>query len=119
MNTLIHADVFFFITSIAVVIISIILIIALIYVVKIFRDIKKLTEIAKKEADLLVSKVRYISGKVERESDEMLEDIKQIRQNIKAGASLTSLPKVVGFISKFFWKGMKKKRSDADDEEEE
>lgn len=44
MDTLIHADIFFFVTTIAVVIVGAVLAVALIYFVKILSDIKKITK---------------------------------------------------------------------------
>jgi hypothetical protein len=64
MDTLIHADIFFFITSIAVVVLTILLVIAFIYFIQIlvnFRDISK----------TLKSGVNNASEKVE----EMLENL--------------------------------------------
>ncbi len=53
MQTLIHADIFFFISSIATVIISIGLIIALIFVILILNNLRQLSETVKNEADHL------------------------------------------------------------------
>ncbi len=64
MDTLIHADIFFFITSIAVVVLTILFVIALIYFIQIlvnFRDISK----------ILKSGVNNASEKVE----ELLENL--------------------------------------------
>ena len=43
MDSLIHADVFFFVTTIAVVVVGVALTVVLIYIAKIMRDIKKIT----------------------------------------------------------------------------
>lgn len=66
MDTLIHADVFFFITSVAVIVVSAILVIALIYLIRILRDAKAVT------------------GKVKEETKNISEDIEQLRQKTKA-----------------------------------
>jgi len=50
MQTLIHADIFFFISSIATVIIAIGLIIALIFVIMILKNLHQLSETVKTEA---------------------------------------------------------------------
>lgn len=52
MDTLIHADVFFFVTTIAVVVVGAVAAIALVYLVKILSDIKKITAQVHEEAIL-------------------------------------------------------------------
>ncbi len=53
MNTLIHADIFFFITSIVAVILGILLAVALFYIVLILRDLKHLSDLARKGGEKL------------------------------------------------------------------
>jgi len=53
MNTLIHADIFFFVTTIAVVIITIALTVLIVYLVKVFRNVRKITEMVSEETVLL------------------------------------------------------------------
>ncbi len=50
-NSFIHADIFFFITTIAVVIFSVLLVIALTYLVKILRDIRKVVHTVEEEME--------------------------------------------------------------------
>ncbi|MGC9599081.1 MAG: hypothetical protein ABSE18_01725 [Minisyncoccia bacterium] len=52
MDTLIHADIFFFVTTIAVVIVGAVLAVALICLVKILSDIKKITKQVHEETTL-------------------------------------------------------------------
>lgn len=82
MQTLIHADIFFFITSIFVFVSTIILAVAGIYFILILRDMKD------------------ISGKVRREGGEIIEDVKELREKIKEeGVGLRGLGKFFGFFS--------------------
>lgn len=53
METLIHADIFFFITSIAVVILTILLAVILAYAIIVFRNLKKVSEQVKRQAQNL------------------------------------------------------------------
>jgi uncharacterized protein YoxC len=53
MDTLIHADVFFFVTTIAVVVITIALTVLIVYLVKVFRNIRKITDMVSEETILL------------------------------------------------------------------
>lgn len=64
-ESLIHADIFFFISTIALVVISIGLSISLFYVIKILRNL------------------RDISDKANAESDEIIADIKRLRRAIR------------------------------------
>ncbi len=50
-TTLIHADIFFFITSIAVVILTILLIVALVYIVRILMVIRQISQIIRDQGD--------------------------------------------------------------------
>jgi hypothetical protein len=65
MDTLIHANIFFFISSIALVLVSVGIIIALVYVIRILRN------------------VSAVSEKVKEESGEIIDDLKSLRGTIK------------------------------------
>lgn len=86
MNTLIQADIFFFVSTIALVVISIGLVVAVLYVIKILRDVSE------------------VSTKVREESDEMIADFKALRTNLKTEGFR------LGAIGRFFL-GMFKRRS--------
>ena len=53
MDTLIHADIFFFVTTIAVVVITIALAALIVYLVKVFRSIRKIVDAVNDETILL------------------------------------------------------------------
>ena len=53
MDTLIHADIFFFVTTIVVVAVGIILGIALVYLIRILGDVKKVSKKVKEGAEVL------------------------------------------------------------------
>jgi hypothetical protein len=82
METLIHADIFFFVTTVVLIVFSIGVIIALIYVIKILHN------------------VFHVSVKVKEESDEILSDIKTLRGNVKSHGF--SVKYIKAFISKVF-----------------
>ncbi len=65
MEGMLKSDIFFFVTTIAVVVISIGLLIAVFYLIKILKDI------------------RHISDKVKEESDEIIKDVKSLREGVK------------------------------------
>lgn len=65
MESLIKSEVFFFITSIAVVILTILLGMAVVYIIRILRNVDDISKKAKDEADLIK------------------EDVADLRQNIR------------------------------------
>jgi hypothetical protein len=67
MDTLIHADIFFFVTTIAVVIVSIALTIALIYLAKVLSDVKEITQQAKEETVLFREDIKGLRSDIKRE----------------------------------------------------
>ena len=81
-------DVFFFVTTIAVVVLSILLAILIIYIIKISRDIKHITQKARSEAELIS------------------QDLSDLRQNVKEhGAKLK-------YFASFFSNLNKKRKKD-------
>jgi hypothetical protein len=83
-ENLIHADIFFFITSIAVIVVGISLTIVLVYLIRILHNIDSLTK------------------KVEHETGELLSDVRLLRHEIKSeGFKLKHLFSfILGFITK-------------------
>lgn len=53
MTTLIHADIFFFVTTIAVAVITIALTVLIVYLVKVFRSVRKIADAVSDETVLL------------------------------------------------------------------
>jgi hypothetical protein len=83
MSDFLKQDIFFFVTTIAVVILTIFLAIAVFYVVRILRDLK------------------YISSKAKTESDLIAEDLHELRTNVKQeGAKLKFFSKFVASLFK-------------------
>lgn len=92
MNELVKADIFFFITSIAVVVASVVLTVAFIYLIQILRD------------------VRYITKRVRRESDEIIEDVHEARNFIKKEVqqALDIKELIGGVVQSVFSRGRKR-----------
>jgi len=67
MGTLIHADIFFFVTTIAVVVVGIALTIALIYLAKVLSDIKEITKQVKEETILFREDIGGLRGDIKKE----------------------------------------------------
>ncbi len=83
MRTLIHADIFFFLTSIFVVVLTVVLSVGGVYFILILRDMKD------------------ISRKVKNEGGEIIEDVKKVREKIEEeGIGLASIGKLFGLFSK-------------------
>jgi hypothetical protein len=67
MNTLIHADIFFFVTTIVVVIVGLLLAIALIYFIKILYSVKRVAEEIRDETILFRQDVHELRDSIKRE----------------------------------------------------
>lgn len=80
METLAKADIFFFITTIVVIVISITFAVALVYVIRILRRVDEMSE------------------RVKKESDAVLEDVASFRQNLKEEG--LNFSRVVSFFTK-------------------
>ena len=86
MEDLIHADVFFFVTTIFIVVFTAFILVASVYVIGILKDL------------------REISRKAKTEGEEILVDVKNLRENVKReGANLKQ-------ISRFFSSLFKKRK---------
>ncbi|HEY1037085.1 MAG TPA: hypothetical protein VGE62_00720 [Candidatus Paceibacterota bacterium] len=78
-NTLIHADIFFFITSIVTVVLGLVLVVVLYYAAKAAKS------------------VSIIADRIEKESEKVAEDIDDLRERIKEeGAKVSGFTKWVG-----------------------
>lgn len=53
MDTLIHADIFFFVTTIAVIVITVALTVLIVYLVKVLRSVRKIADAVGEETALL------------------------------------------------------------------
>jgi hypothetical protein len=66
METVMKADIFFVVTTVAVALVAVAMLIALVYIIRILRD------------------VTYISKKVKEESDGIISDVRELRASIKS-----------------------------------
>ena len=67
MHTLIHADIFFFVTTIAVVVVGAALTVALIYAAKVLSDLRAITREVREETVLFRSDIASLRADVARE----------------------------------------------------
>ena len=92
MDTLVQADIFFFITSTAVVIVTIATLIALYFFIQILRD------------------VRYTSKRVREETDKIISDVDDLREFVKKeGKRAINLKELVSWVLHIF-QGKKRAR---------
>lgn len=68
MQTLIHADIFFFVTTIAVILVTLVAVIVLIYTVIILKDIRELSRTIKKEGEEIIGDVHVFRQEVKEEA---------------------------------------------------
>lgn len=92
MNTLIKSDIFFFITSIAVVILTALLCVLVFYLIKVSKDIK------------------YISQKAKSEADNVMADIHNLREGVKQQGQ--NLKNLLNFFGRNKTSGKKNKEKD-------
>ncbi len=67
MDTLIHADIFFFVTTIAVIVVTLFFTIALIYLIRVLRQVEGIGKEIKSETVLFREDVRDLRNHVRRE----------------------------------------------------
>ena len=67
METLIHADVFFFITTIAVIVVALLIAAGLFYLVRILRDIQRIADLVRGAAEKLAGNVASWGEEVRNE----------------------------------------------------
>ncbi len=65
MQEIIHADIFFFVTTVALIVIGILLLVAILYGISILNDVK------------------YITRRIRHESEEVIQDLHLLRNHIK------------------------------------
>ncbi len=83
MEDMLKQDVFFFITSIAVIILTALLVAVFVYAIKILNDVK------------------YIAKKAKSETDLLAEDLRELRENVKTeGSKLKSFSKFFSSVYK-------------------
>jgi len=68
MQTLIHADIFFFVTTIAVALIAFVAVIVLVYIVIILKDVRELSRTIKKEGEEIIQDVHVFREEVKEEA---------------------------------------------------
>jgi hypothetical protein len=67
MDTLIHADIFFFVTTVVVIVVGIALTVALVYLAKVLSDIKEITKQVKEETVLVREDINGLRNDVKHE----------------------------------------------------
>jgi Na+-transporting methylmalonyl-CoA/oxaloacetate decarboxylase gamma subunit len=92
MEGVLKSDIFFFVTTITIVIVALLFVCVLIYAIRIMSDVK------------------YISSKVKAESIEFLQDAREMRENIKEKGT-----SILGIISLLFNKKKKEPRKKTKD----
>lgn len=102
METIAQADIFFFVTTIAVVVVGLFALVALYYLITFLRDAHEIMHIIRSEAS------------------EIIDDIEQFRKNIEGKA--TRINKILGifttaqFLRKFLKRGSHDDEEDSSDE---
>ncbi len=112
MTEIARSDLFFFITTFAVVILTILLIIILIYAVNILRDIKRISRLANEEA-------KEIKQDIDSARKEIKESASQVKGFVQAVATNTGLRLAANFLKKFLQTKDSNKKGEEEMTEEE
>ncbi len=89
MSTLIHADIFFFVTTVAVIVVTLLVVVVLIYLIKILRQI------------------RNIAGEIKEETVFVRQDIHEARMQMKSEGF--KMKHIIGFFSRLVGRRRTKK----------
>ena len=81
MNALVQADIFFFVTTAAIMVITIALVIALILFIQILRDVRHVSKRAKEESDRVLSDVADVLRFLKKEGKRAI-DVKGVLESI-------------------------------------
>lgn len=71
METLIHADIFFFVTTILVIVLAILVAVLVYYAIRISRSIFSITETVRKESEHVAEDIAAFRQKIKDDSDRM------------------------------------------------
>ena len=77
MDVLLRSDIFFFITSVAVIVVTVFLVVALWYVVRILRNIKDVSEMVKKEGAFIISDIAGVRVSIRKLVEAMINTVKK------------------------------------------
>lgn len=93
MDSFIKADIFFFITTIAVALVSLVFTVALFYIIGILKDIKYISRKAKEEADLLSADIDDLREHVRDRGATMASTFDFLKNVVKRRMGSTSRKK--------------------------
>ncbi|MFP4539762.1 MAG: hypothetical protein ACLFNN_02380 [Candidatus Paceibacterota bacterium] len=93
MDSLLKSDIFFFVSTVALVVVSLIVVVALIYVVRILRNIFYVSDLVKKESDETVKDISGFRKALKEEGKKFKKDADEISGRAKKESEgvLTSL----------------------------
>lgn len=110
METLVHADIFFFITTVFVVIVGTGIALVIAHMLPVLKNMRRISEIAKNEAEKLARDIEGIRSTVKEETDKLVRDIDDARSAVKSEGDKAKMI-VRYFFSLFPKKSKPKKRS--------
>ena len=71
MKSLIHADIFFFVTTIIAILIGIFIIAVLVYIIRILRDVKKVSKTVKEGTEVIAEDLKNFQGVLKEEGGQL------------------------------------------------
>lgn len=98
METLMKADIFFFVTTISVVIISLFLVIVLYYAIRIFKKFSHFVDVVEDEAHELVGDFREVRQEVKSEVHETVQTVSRGREALYNTVANTTWQELFGAV---------------------
>lgn len=95
METLIHADIFFFVTTILVIVLAILAAILIYYIIKIARSVFSITETVRKESENVAEDISAFRNKIREDSEGMKGFGGLVRKLFMGGAFIRQAAKRV------------------------
>ena len=77
MESLLRSDIFFFITSVAVVVVTIFLVVALWYVIRILRNVKDVSDLIKKESVFVINDIAGVRTSIRKLVEAIIDAVKK------------------------------------------
>jgi len=87
MDTLVKADIFFFITAVSVIVLTALLIVSLVYISRILKNVLFISRKAKEETEKLSNDVESVRRRIKKDSSEIRSGGKEILNNAKKASN--------------------------------
>jgi predicted Holliday junction resolvase-like endonuclease len=95
MNEIARSDIFFLITSASVIILTVVFVILLVYVIKVARNVKKITDVAGEEIEHLAEDMRKVRSDVREGTSTVKNFLKVVAASFGVSRTVNSIKKKI------------------------